>query len=112
MKQQIRIYADESVNAAIVKGLKRRGVNIWSARDVGRLGLSDEEQFEYAINEKAAIFTHDDDFLSLAIESEREHYGIIYVHQQHVSIGDCIRRLKTIVETKSSDEMRNQIQFL
>ena len=112
MKQQIRIYTDESVNVAIAEGLKRRGVKIWSARDAGKLGLSDEEQLEYAIKERAAIFTHDDDFLSLVIESEREHYGIIYVHQQHLSIGDCVRLLKAIVEITSPDEMCNQIQFL
>lgn len=44
MKQQIRIYADESVNVAIVEGVKRRGVKIWSLRDAGKLGLRDEEQ--------------------------------------------------------------------
>jgi len=112
MNKPIRIYADESVNVAIVEGLKRRGVKIWSARDVGKVGLRDEEQLEYAINERAAIFTHDDDFLSLVRESGRGHYGIIYVHQLHLSIGESIRRLKNIAETKSSNEMRNQIQFL
>ena len=112
MKQPIRIYADESVNVAITEGLKRSGVKIWSARDVGKLGLRDEEQLEYAIKERATIFTQDDDFLSLVSESGREHYGVIYVHQLHLSIGENIRRLKIIVETKSSDEMRNQIQFL
>jgi predicted nuclease of predicted toxin-antitoxin system len=83
-----------------------------SARDVGKLGLHDDEQLEYAIKERATIFTHDDDFLSLVSESGREHYGVIYVHPLHLSIGESIRRLKIIVETKSSDEMRNQIQFL
>ncbi len=112
MEQQIRIYADESVNVAIVEGLKRRGVKIWSARGAGKLGLSDEEQLEYAMNEEAVIFTHDDDFLSLVIESGRGHYGIIYVHQQRLSIGECIRRLKTIAETKTSNEMRNHVLFL
>jgi hypothetical protein len=79
MNKPIRIYADESVNVAIVEGLKRRGVKIWSARDVGKLGLRDEEQL---------------------------------VHLLHLSIGESIRRLKTIVETKSSDAMCNQIHFL
>lgn len=40
----IKIYADESVNIAIVEGLKRRGVNAFSAKDLGKLGLTDEEQ--------------------------------------------------------------------
>jgi predicted nuclease of predicted toxin-antitoxin system len=90
-EERIRIYADENVNVAIVDGLKRRGVEAWSAIDKGNLGLSDEEQLRYAQDEKATIFTHDDDFLSMAVESGIEHFGIIYVHQQHLSVGECIR---------------------
>ena len=63
-KKRIKIYADENVNVAIVQGLKRRGVEAWSAIDKGKLGLSDEEQLRYAREERATIFTHDDDFLS------------------------------------------------
>lgn len=110
--ERIKIYADENVNVAIVEGLKRRGVEVGSAVDTGKLGLSDEEQLKYALEERAVIFTHDDDFLSRVAESEIEHCGIIYVHQQHLSIGECIRRLKTIVETMSPEEMHNRILFL
>ena len=39
---KIRIYTDESVNIAIAEGLKRRGVDSFSAKDVGNLGLTDE----------------------------------------------------------------------
>ncbi len=111
-KTHLKIYADENVNVAIVEGLKRRGVEAWSAIDKGKLGLSDEEQLKYAFEEKATIFTHDDDFLSMAAESKIEHCGIIYVHQQHLSIGDCIRKLKAIVETMSPEEMHNRILFM
>ena len=111
-EKRIKIYADENVNIAIVEGLKRRGIEAWSAIEKGRLGLSDEEQLRYALEEKATIFTHDDDFLSMATESGIEHFGIIYVHQQNLSVGGCIRRLKAIVETMSPEEMHNRILFL
>ena len=52
----IRIYADESVNVTIVGGLKRRGVDAFSARDAGNLGLTDKEQLEFAVKNKAVIF--------------------------------------------------------
>jgi len=97
----IRIYTDESVNVVIAEGLRRRGVKAISARDVGNLGLTDKDQLEYVLKEKLVIFTHDDDFLSLVRKSEVEHYGIIYVHQQKLSIGECIRRIKSLVETRS-----------
>jgi hypothetical protein len=35
-------------------------------RETGNLGLTDEEQLVYACKQKAAIFTHDTDFLRIA----------------------------------------------
>ena len=63
---KIRIYTDESASVAIAEGLKRRGVDAFSARDAGNLGLTDEEQLIYANKEKLTIFTHDTDFLQIA----------------------------------------------
>jgi len=108
----IKIYTTESVDIAVAEGLKRRGVQALSAKDTGNLGLTDEEQIQYASREEAAIFTHDDDFLSLVAKSNREHHGLIYVHQQKLSTGECIRRIKTLVQTKTPNEMQNHIEFL
>jgi predicted nuclease of predicted toxin-antitoxin system len=85
-------------------------VEAFSAKDIDKLGLTDEQELEVATTERAAIFTHDVDFLRMA--SQREHPGIIYVHQQKLSVGKCIKRLKAIAETKSLGEMRNRIIFL
>jgi len=52
---KIRIYTDESVSVAIAEGLKRRGIDAFSARDAGKLGLNDEAQLVYASREKATI---------------------------------------------------------
>jgi predicted nuclease of predicted toxin-antitoxin system len=90
--------------------LKRRGVDTVSARDLGKLGLTDEEQLEVAAELGAVILTHDADFLRLAIK--RQHSGIVFVHRQKYSVGECIRRLKIFAETKSSRDMANQILFL
>ena len=90
--------------------MKRRGVEAFSAKDTGKLGLTDEQQIEVATKNQAIIFTHDVDFLRIALH--KQHLGIIYVHQQKLSVGECIRQLKAMVETKSPEEMRNQIIFL
>jgi predicted nuclease of predicted toxin-antitoxin system len=106
----LRIYVDESVNVAVTEGLKRRGVTAFSAKDLGKLGITDEEQLETAIQNKAAIFTHDADFLRIAVD--KNHLGIIYVHKQKLSVGDCIKKLKVIAETTIPQEMQNRIIFL
>ena len=112
---RIKIYTDESVGIAVAEGLKRRGVDAFSARDVGNLGLSDEEQLIYARHNKAVLFTHDTDFLRLAvkwIQKEKTHYGVIYSHQKDYGIGECIQRLKLVATILTAEDMINHIEFL
>jgi len=112
---KLRIYSNESVNVAIADGLKRRGVDAFSARDTGNLGFTDEEQLVYAGREKATIFTHDTDFLQIAarwIEEGRTHNGIIYCHQKSHPIGECIRKLRMLTAVLNSEDMVDRIEFL
>jgi predicted nuclease of predicted toxin-antitoxin system len=85
-------------------------VDAFSARDISKLGMTDEEQLEVAAQYGAVIFTHDSDFLRLALC--RGHSGVVFVHRQKYTVGECIRKLKIIAETRSSQEMLNQIVFL
>ena len=94
----------------MAEGLKRRGIKAFSSKNLDKLGITDEEQLETAIRNKTAIFTHDTDFLRIAVE--KEHFGIIYVHQQKMSLGECIKELKVIAENTSPKEMHNRIKFL
>jgi predicted nuclease of predicted toxin-antitoxin system len=112
---KIRIYTNESVDAAIADGLKRRGVDAFSARDTGSLGLTDEDQLIFAGKEKAAILTHDTDFLRIAsrwMDEGRTHHGIIYCHQKSYPIGECVRRLRVLTSVLTSEDMINHIEFL
>ena len=107
---KIAFYTNESVNVAISDGLKRRGIKILSARDAGNLGLSDEEQLNYAAKNNFVIVTHDDDFLTMAIKYD--HKGIVYVHQQKYSVGDLIRKLKLLWDVAEQVDFRNHVEFL
>ncbi len=112
---RIKIYTDESVTISVAEGLKRRGVDTLSARDVGNLGLSDDEQLIYAGDNKAVLFTHDTDFLRLAvkwIEQGKSHYGVVYCHQKDYGIGECIRRLRLLTTILTAEDMINHIEFL
>jgi len=106
---RIKIYADESINIAIIQGLKRRGVKAFSAKELGKLGLTDIEQLEIAIQQQAVILTNDADFMR--ISAHKNHTGIIYVHQDKLTIGECIQKLKIITETRTQEQMKNQIIF-
>ena len=112
---RIKIYTNESVSTAVAEGLRRRGIDARSCRDVANYGMTDEQQLDYARRNSFVIFTHDDDFLKLNVEYEihgKEHTGIIYAHQQGLNVGECIRRIKIIVDVLSPEEMKNHVEFL
>ena len=112
---RIKIYTNESVNVAIPEGLRRRGIEAWSAKDAGNLGLTDEAQLAYAVRQGATIFTHDDDFFQLAVQwikEGRSHCGVIYAHQQEVTIGECISKIRFIVDLLAPQDMKDHIEFL
>lgn len=111
----IRIYADENVDHAIVDGLRRRSVDAWSTMDAHTFGTTDEEQLAYAASQRAVLFTHDTDLIAIARQwtaQSKEHYGVIYVHQDAVSIGECIRRLKDYADILEAEDMKNRVEFL
>jgi len=112
---KIKIYTDESVDIVIAKGLKRLGVEVSSCKDANNLSLSDRQQLDYSYENGFVLFTHDDDFLKLDAEyisQGKKHCGIIYAHQKDYSIGECIRRLKLIVDVLSPEDMKNHVEFL
>lgn len=111
----LRIYTDENVSSAIVKGLRQRHGQVVSAPEAGNRQFSDEAQLEYAATMRAVLFTHDEDFLSIAKQwrvQGKEHWGIIYVHQGSLSVGECIRRLKDVADTFDPEDMRNYVEYL
>ena len=67
---RIRFYTDEQVARAVVRGLRRRGVDVLTVPEAGNLGVSDVEQLQRARDEERVIFTQDDDFLRLAAEEQ------------------------------------------
>ena len=109
------IYADENIEEAIIQGLRRRGVEIVSARERVYIGRDDEFHLLKAKQLGAVVLTHDTDFLIMVHQwrsDGREHNGILYTHSQNLSIGECIRRVELVVHVLSEEEMRNHIEFL
>ncbi|MBC7263404.1 MAG: DUF5615 family PIN-like protein [Chloroflexi bacterium] len=110
----IRLYLDEDVHKRVATALRLRGFDVISAHEVGRWGLSDEEQLAYATAEGRALFTHNtSDYLQLHLDwlqHGKEHYGIILSDQVPVNV--LVRRLLNLLNHVTADEMRNQIRWL
>lgn len=110
----IRLYLDEDVHRRVAAALRLRQFDVVSAHEVGRWGLSDEEQLTLAAAEGRALFTFNPpDYLRLLwnwLHLGKEHSGIIVSDQ--LPIGETIRRLLNLLNRVTADEIRNQIYWL
>lgn len=86
----LRFYLDENVDVRIVDGLRRRGVDVSTARDAGMLGATDAAQLEDARHRGAVLVTCDHHFLGLAASlgghGER-HAGVIFIGNTQRRVG-------------------------
>ncbi len=108
-------YMDQHVPAAITRGLRSRGIDVLTAYEDGAAQWDDESLLERATQLARVLFTQDDDFLVLAhqwLRSGRDFAGVIYAHQQAVTIGQAIRDLEFISVALNANEMQNRIEFL
>ena len=77
MAERIRLYTDEHMPRAVVRGLRERGVDTLTVSEAGMLGASDQVHLSFARREGRVLLTQDDDFLRLHA-SGAEHAGIVY----------------------------------
>jgi len=112
---RLKIYTDENVDIRVSEGLNRRGIKAFSAIKMGMIGVSNREHFKYASDMRAVVFTHDHHFLEIAKSLTREgknHWGVIFVEMNKLSVGEYIRRLALYADVLSAEEIKNQIEFL
>jgi len=106
----IRFYFDEHIANAIADGLRRRGVDVLTLAEAGRLGASDEDHLSYALTQQRVLVTHDADFLRLAARG-LPHAGIVYSPQGR-TVGDMIRTLALIAQVLTAEEMHGRIEYV
>ena len=62
-----------------------------------------------------ALFTQDDDLLVEAAKRQaegRDFGGVIYAHQQNISVGVCIEQLELIATVLEPEELENRVIYL
>lgn len=113
----IRLYLDEdSQRISLAEALKRRGVDVLTTNQAGRISYLDEKQLEFAASLGRTIYTFNvKDFLLLHfnfLTQGRQHSGIIIGEQGRFGVGEEMRRLLRVIDSKSAEDMQNEIEFL
>src|SRR5262249_26577761 len=101
---------------SLVQALRLRHVDVITPLEAGTLAFSDLQQLEWAASHGRALFSYNcSDFCRLHTEiiaSGKHHAGVIITQQVRFSIGEQMRRLLKIIDSKSSQDVRDQLEFL
>lgn len=106
---------DENVHRAITNGLRLRGIDVVIAQEDGRGEVADPLVLDRATELGRPLFSQDEDLLAEARKRQAEgryFSGVIYAHQLHVTIGDCVRDLELIATIASQSDLENRVEFL
>jgi predicted nuclease of predicted toxin-antitoxin system len=106
---------DENVNGAITRELRKRGYDILTVQEDGRGGGPDPEIMDRATALGRVLFTQDDDLLREAAvrQANAAHFsGVVFAHQESVSIGQCVRDLEMMVLAGAPEDFVDLVYFL
>lgn len=111
MEAAIRFYLDENVPIAVATQLRRRGIEVVTARDLNVLGDSDLNHLQRAKSMGYVLCTHDADYVEMATAGVH-HAGIIFGQQHKHGIGDWVRFLELLHAVYEPEEMTNHVEYL
>lgn len=110
MAERIRFYLDQHFPHAVTQSLRQRGIDVLTAQEAGRCGLSDADQLTFATSDERVLVSFDADFLALH-HSGTHHAGIAWCPQQKYGIGMLIQLLELLHGLVERDQMHDHIEF-
>ena len=111
MAVKLRFYLDENLPVEIARQLKSRGIDAVTARDLGLLGVADDEHIARATELQRVLCTFDSDYLQLAAQG-MAHAGIVFGQHDVHYVGDWVNWLSLMHAVYTPEEMVNRIEFL
>ena len=110
------LYADEAVDGAVVRGLRRLGWDVLRAIDVHPAGTSDEVHFQSAAKMGRLLVSNDQDMLIIAARRQRdgiEFPGLLFwVPGKYQRVGDILRAFGAAAAQEESNPAHGRVKFL
>ena len=109
------LYTDVHVPLPIVRGLRRRGVDVLTAQDDGTTRLPDADLLRRARELGRILFSQDEDLIVEAVQCRRmgiPSATVIFARQLDLSIGRCIADLEALAKAALPEDAEGQIIFL
>ena len=106
---------DVHVPRAITEGLRLRSVDVLTAQEDGARLLADPELLDRVSSLGRVLFSRDAGLLAEARARQSRgafFAGLIYAHQLHVTLGQCVRDLELIAITAEPGDLANRVHYL
>jgi len=111
----IALFMDVHVRSAVTVGLRNRNVDVITAQEEGADRLEDPELLDRATELDRVLFSQDEDLLREAARRQQageDFAGVLYVHQEKLSIGQTIADLEIIAKVYEPEDMKNRVEYL
>lgn len=111
----LRFFFDECADEDVAAALRAHAVDVKTTTELGRKGLTDEEQLRLSTLEGRVVYTVDHDFLRLAhrwLEEGRPFPGIAFHDPGQRSKREIIEALLLMHSVFEPEDMLNRIEFL
>ena len=111
----IPLYTDVNVRSEITRQLIQRDVDLLTSEQDGTREFSDSALLDRSTLLGRVLFTRDADLLAEAVMRQRSGMsfaGVIYAHQIHVAIGQCVADLELIAKIGDPEEWVNRVEYL
>lgn len=112
----LRLLTDQNFNGRILRGLRRRIINLDVVRafDAGLASVDDPDVLEWAANEERIVVSHDVNSMT-AFAYDRVRSGLampgVFIVPTSMAIGQAIEELAFAVESFSEAECRDQVVY-
>jgi hypothetical protein len=109
----VQYFLDQHVHGAVPGGLRKYGVDVLTAQEAGRCGLSDADQLAFATAQERVVVTYDADYLALAAGGVT-HAGVAFCDASRYRnrVGALIQMLVLLHGVSDRDAMKNRVEFL
>ena len=111
----VRLYMDVHVRRPVTTALRLRGVDVLTAQEDDTARLPDDELLDRALECDRVLFSQDDDLLDEATRRQRsgkKFAGVIYAHQQNITVRRTIDDLELLAKACEPAELENRVVFL
>ncbi len=103
------LQCDEHIDYAIVRGLRLRGIVVFSCEEQGLKGLSDTALLSFCNSEGRILLTADRHFPQLR---DTEHPGIIFITAHNATASNVIHAVTDLLTTTPESSFCNAIFYV